>query len=945
MATGNADDGYAQALRRIRLALASNAGSLNLISLGLTRVPAEIGQLTALTRLYLNGNQLTTVPAEIGQLKALRTLDLRGNQLTAVPAEIGQLTALTELDLGDNQLTAVSAEIGQLTALTELVLAENQLTAVPAEIGQLTTLTELTLHGNRLTAIPAEIGQLTALTRLFLGRNQLTAVPVEIGQLTALRGLYLFDNRLNAVPAEIGQLTALMTLNLDNNQLTAVPAEIGQLTALTRLGLSGNQLGRLPEALQRLSNLRELYLHGNEALRLPPEVLGPTSEDVMGERAKPAAPAAILDYYFRLRKAGKRRALNEVKVILVGQGSVGKTSLVKRIVHGTFNKREKKTEGIYIEKGWSVAGKKGGERVQVNFWDFGGQEIMHATHQFFLTRRTVYLLVLDARKGENESNIHYWLKIIRSYGGDSPVLVVTNKCDAHYLDLNETRLRKDYPAIKGFYQTSCEEGTGIEELKEGIEKQIHGAAMKHVFDPLPEEYFEVKKRLEERARAENYIDIREYYALCVKHGVTASGEQDGLLRFLHDLGSVLSFNDPGSPYALREMSVLNPDWVTKGVYKILNDKALAKESGGVLSAGDLTGILKGRTHPAKCHEFIVGMMHKFELCFTIREQQKWLVAELLPVKEPERLGEWEKALRFEYHYDVLPGGIICRFIVRRYENLTKPPVYWRSGVVLEFDGCRALVRGDTDKGRVYIAVMGPENCRRAFLSVLRDEFRRIHGTIPNLKPKEMVPLRDDPDVVVPYEHLLTLEKQVIRDFIPPGADRRYAVMELLDGIEDPWLRRFGEHHLYPPLFVTEPQNSFADAWEVFCCEVLNRYKKTDEIRRRKAPENGVDLYWPAEKIAYQCKSVEDSLGRFSVTKAVESIRSAKTIRKELPWERYVVCSNVDITGPQETKLKEELPEVELLTPSFWMSRCREQSQYLRERFLRLGPMDRRSIVG
>ena len=49
-----------------------------------------------------------------------------------------------------------------------------------------------------------------------------------------------------------------------------------------------------------------------------------------------------------------------------------------------------------------------------------------------------------SQKGEDESKLHYWLKIIQSYGADAPVLVVINKCDAHDLKLNETRLKLDY---------------------------------------------------------------------------------------------------------------------------------------------------------------------------------------------------------------------------------------------------------------------------------------------------------------------------------------------------------------------------------------------------------------------------------------------------------------------------------------------------------------------
>jgi leucine-rich repeat protein SHOC2 len=148
----------------------------------------------------------------------------------AVPAEIGRLSALTKLDLGYNDLTSLPAEIGQLTALEELYLHDNQLTSLPAEIGQLTSLEQLYLFNNQLTSLPGEIGQLTSLERLYLEDNQLTSVPAEIRQLTSLRDLFLAGNKLTSLPGEIGQLTSLKRLYLEGNRLTSVPAEIWQLT-------------------------------------------------------------------------------------------------------------------------------------------------------------------------------------------------------------------------------------------------------------------------------------------------------------------------------------------------------------------------------------------------------------------------------------------------------------------------------------------------------------------------------------------------------------------------------------------------------------------------------------------------------------------------------------------------------------------------------------------
>ena len=243
---------------------------LKLENFGLTgAVPADIGQLTSLTKLNLNRNQLTSLPAEIGQLTSLTRLDLFGNQLTSVPAEIGQLTSLEGLDLRYNQLTSVPAEIGQLASLRKLSLGGNQLTSVPAEIGQLTSLKCLDLHENQLTSVPAEIGQLTSLKLLFLFGNQLTSVPAEIGQLTSLKELSLYNNQLTSVPAEIGQLMSLVELSLSGNQLTSLPAEIGQLTSLERLYLDGNQLTSVPVEIGQLTSMRELFLGGNQLTSLP----------------------------------------------------------------------------------------------------------------------------------------------------------------------------------------------------------------------------------------------------------------------------------------------------------------------------------------------------------------------------------------------------------------------------------------------------------------------------------------------------------------------------------------------------------------------------------------------------------------------------------------------------------------------------------------------------
>ena len=117
------------------------------------------------TELVLSGNVISgdmlvgAIPPEIGDLSNLTYLDLEYNQLTTLPPEIRNLSYLNELDLKDNQLTSLPREIGNLTDLEALDLEGNQLTGLPPEIGNLSNLSELDLKTNQLTYLPRQIGK------------------------------------------------------------------------------------------------------------------------------------------------------------------------------------------------------------------------------------------------------------------------------------------------------------------------------------------------------------------------------------------------------------------------------------------------------------------------------------------------------------------------------------------------------------------------------------------------------------------------------------------------------------------------------------------------------------------------------------------------------------------------------------------------------------------
>ncbi len=396
-------------------------------------------------------------------------------------------------------------------------------------------------------------------------------------------------------------------------------------------------------------------------------------------------------------RAKEKRPLNEGKLILVGRGEVGKTSLVRRLVDNGFRGDESKTQGINIRQ-WSLRCPSGTFRL--NIWDFGGQEIMHATHQFFLTERSLYLLVLNGCEGGEDVDAEYWLKHIETFGVDSPVIVVQNKIAQHPFELNYRGLQARYPQIRGFVKTDCKDATGIDSLRELIQQVV--GEMPEVRMQFPADWFAVKERLE--SMESEYMGYDGFRELCSAEGIDDEADRDTLRWVLHCLGIALNYRDDSR---LRETSVLKPEWVTQGIYRILNAKELASRQ-GELHLRDLLELLPTNRYPVDKHLFLLELMRKFSLCFPFPEEpDRYLVPELLGKEEPEETREFppRDCLNFEYHYGVLPEGLIPRFIVRSH-TLSRGQERWRSGVVLAHEDCKALVTAQAADRRVIVRVRG-----------------------------------------------------------------------------------------------------------------------------------------------------------------------------------------------------------------------------------------------
>ena len=644
------------------------------------------------------------------------------------------------------------------------------------------------LNDLELIGLPPQIGKLKALKQLLLGKlerespgNHLTDLPEEIWQLTALEQLDLGSNQLTAVSSEIGQLTKLTALHLGGNQLTAVPSNIGRLANLTVLDISDNQLTALPETFQQLTQLKKLDLRGNPRLGILEEVLAEVDK-----------PTLIFETYF----APHQHPLHEAKMLLVGEGGVGKTSLARRLLHNLPpNKNQSKTKGVKIYdlrvmiNDWNADSESSTENrqssIRLNLWDFGGQGIYQATHQFFFTTRSLYLVVVNALTGERGSRLHYWLKLVDSLSNHAPIIIIVNKQDEHQLKLDRLGLMDKYRNVVEVVYTSCISGAGIDDLRSAIAHTL--PQMPRINTRFPIHYFTLKERLEKME--EDYILYEDYIRFCCEVDITKPFDQQSWIRILHELGVVLNYQDDRR---LADTHVLNPNWVTDGVYQILSAPGLA-EGGGFFHESLLDRILDVTRYPQYRHHFILDMMQKFELCFHIPDNARhYLIPDLLPPQQPDLAAAFPElsnsVLAFQLRYDVLHSSILSRFMVRMMHILDRK-LSWRSGAILQWDGNHALVQADEEAATISIRVTGAEATRRSLLNSIRLQLAAIHYTFPGLQVMEYVPIPRHPGKTIAYHALLNLEAKGITQYYDPINDIDLNVRQLLEGIESPEMRR------------------------------------------------------------------------------------------------------------------------------------------------------------
>jgi internalin A len=589
--------------------------------------------------------------------------------------------------------------------LRRLVLHGIDIGRIPEPIRRMLALIEISLTGVSPAAIPDWLFKAPALTLMDLGFNNLSVLPDTIGEARCLKHLDLQFNKFRRIPSGVWELAALESLDLDGCPIEEIPAEILRL--------------------KRLSSLTIVGIWGvSKELVVPPFEIAAQGLE------------AIKRYWLQERDAGVDY-LAEAKLLIVGESGAGKTSLAKKILDPGYqlDSAEDSTEGIDVlawqfPAGIRVRDGVGEQLLQrdfrVNIWDFGGQEIYHSTHQFFLTKRSVYVLVTDERK--EDTDFEYWLEIVNLLSDGSPLLIVQNRKQGRQHGVDFGAMRQRYPNLRGTLVLDLADNSGLGAAVDKIRRELE--QLPHIGTALPKTWRAVRLALEADSR--DYISAADFFGICQANGFTDRDDMRQLGGYLHDLGICLFFQDDA---LLSKTVILRPEWGTAAVYRVLDDAEIARAL-GVFTPADLRRIWSDASYEPMRDE-LLQLMVKFQLCFQVPGSGTYIAPQLLTPSQPAYHWDESDNLVLRYEYDVMPKGIVRRLIVALHYQIAPGDLLWRSGAVFDYEGSKAEVIEVYRRRLLTVRIRGGDP--RVLLGLIDHELGIIHRSYPGIRFKRVMP--------------------------------------------------------------------------------------------------------------------------------------------------------------------------------------------------------------
>ncbi|MEL7534606.1 MAG: COR domain-containing protein, partial [Bacteroidota bacterium] len=451
-------------------------------------------------------------------------------------------------------------------------------------------------------------------------------------------------------------------------------------------------------------DFKELDLTNNP---LPEAILSNIGES-------PAKDWAFLDRYTKQLEDGIADN-HEVKVLILGNGNVGKSCFVSQLVHGKYLESWESSHGIIIEENF-VGNERRGTKQLINpyiynIWDFAGQDIYHATHRLFMQANALYLILWDQktenkpfspplleageeRRYENYS-IRYWLHYAEKRGKGSPVILVQTKRDLpdHEVDTLPD-IRKEYESdfLLDIRQVDSKEKdierNGYSELLFMMNKAVKKIKENETVPLLWEEVQNLVKAKKEAG--DNWLTFRDFSSLAKEYA-----EPIEILRWLNRSGTVFYQEEYFS-----DGIILDHIWAIKAIYALFdrekNYHRLIQGHEGQFSGQDL--LTFWADYSSFERELFISFLLACEMCFEIDPEEgrsfterRFIAPQLLPegtASITEDFWDGRESLQMHYHHKHFHYGIIQSFIVRTHfltadMGLGESRGIWKMGIRLK----------------------------------------------------------------------------------------------------------------------------------------------------------------------------------------------------------------------------------------------------------------------
>lgn len=249
------------------------------------------------------------------------SLDLSNCGLKELPDELWNLHSLKVLYLGNraekndhiNTYLEISEKIGELTNLEALSICNITDVRIPKALKQLPQLRYLDCFGCCFTSIPNNL----------INKN-IRAIGIECSNTNEL--------------SKICKMKKLEEIFLSGSKVKSLPIEMGNLTSLKGLHLVRSEVEMIPESLLNLKELKFFNIAMTPlAVSIPEEM-------------KKQSPYNLISFICRQQNQQETYFFNESKMIIVGQGNVGKSCLLDRITNNIYKEKKDSTEGIDVKR-------------------------------------------------------------------------------------------------------------------------------------------------------------------------------------------------------------------------------------------------------------------------------------------------------------------------------------------------------------------------------------------------------------------------------------------------------------------------------------------------------------------------------------------------------------------------------------------------------------------